>query len=76
MLNTDKLGPMHRNTEVCRCFSMTFNAYGVYYKNLGKLEQSIRYLKKVVDLEEKMDICYTQQLDLSQSYINVCAVFA
>ena len=30
----------------------------------------------MIDVEEKMDVCYTQQLDLAQSYINVCSVYS
>lgn len=44
---------------------MTYNAKGVFYRKQLKNEQSIIFLKKVVEVEEKMDFCYTQQLDLA-----------
>jgi len=50
---------MHRNLDVCRCLTMTYNARGVHFRKQLKNEQSICYLKKVVEVEEKMDVCYT-----------------
>ena len=51
-LNTSKLGSFFDNVEACRCFTMTYNNLGVLYKQEKKENVAIRYLKKVVEIEE------------------------
>lgn len=57
MLNTDKLGPMHEHIEASRCLTMTYNNLGVYFKQEKKENVAIKYLKKVVEIEEQMVNC-------------------
>ncbi len=65
LLNTDKLGPMAEHIEASRCLTMTYNNIGVLYKQDKKENVAIRYLKKVVEIEEKMVNCETQKTDLA-----------
>ena len=37
---------------------------------------AIKYLKKVVEVEEKMTNSETQTLELAQSYINICSIYS
>ena len=55
---------------------MTYNHLGVYYKQEGKENIAIRYLKQVVAIEESMVSSETQKLELAQSYINICTIYS
>ena len=55
---------------------MTYNNLGVVHKQLKKEDRAIKYLKKVVEIEEKMIDAPTQTIDLAQSYINICSIYS
>lgn len=55
---------------------MTYNNLGVLYKQMKKEDVAIKYLKKVVEVEEKMTNCDSQSIDLAQSYINICSIYS
>ena len=75
-VNTDKLGPLANNIEVCRCLTMTYNNLGVLNKQDFKNNVAIRYLKRVLELEAQMVNCPTQANDMAQSYINICSIYS
>ena len=55
---------------------MTYNNLGVLHKQRKREEVAIKYLKKVVEVEEKMTNSETQTLELAQSYINICSIYS
>ena len=42
----------------------------------NKENQAIKYLKKIVDIEEQMPESDSQRMDLAQTYINICSVYS
>ena len=52
LLNKSKLGPMSHNIDASKSLTMTYNNLGVHYKQTAKQNVTVRYLKKVLEIEE------------------------
>ena len=55
---------------------MTYNNLGILNKQMKRADQAIKYLKRMVEIEEKMTNSETQTIDLAQSYINICSTYS
>ena len=37
---------------------------------------AVKYLKKVLEIEQEMFTCETQQMDMAQTYSNICSIYS